>query len=171
MKRERGGLNYIEIFQEFNRENIKYIVCGGVALNLHGIPRMTYDIDILLKMDNRNIEKFLNLLKKWGFKPKVPVDIMDFVKNTNREKWIKGKHMKAFTLYNENWIISEFDILIDVPVDYKSAIKNITYVKVKNVKIPLISPRDLIKMKQKTGRKQDEADIRALKKLYEKKRV
>ena len=79
--------------------------------------------------------------------------------------------MKAFTLYNENWIISEFDILIDVPVDYESAIKNITYVKVKNVKIPLISPHDLIKMKQKTGRKQDEADIRALKKLYEKKRV
>jgi len=42
---------------------------------------------------------------------------------------------------------------------------------VKNVKIPLISPHDLIKMKQKTGRKQDKADIRVLKKLYEKKRI
>ncbi|RLD17148.1 MAG: hypothetical protein DRI36_04635, partial [Caldiserica bacterium] len=90
MKEE--GLDYIEIFEEFNKKGIEYIVCGGIALNLHDIPRMTYDIDILLKMDDENIKKYLKLLKEWGFKPKVPVDIMDFAKKEKREEWINEKN-------------------------------------------------------------------------------
>lgn len=160
-------LDYIEIFKTFNKKKIKYIICGGVALNLYNIPRMTYDIDLLLKMEDRNIQKFLNLLKHWGFKPKIPVDIMDFAKEEKRDKWIKEKHMRAFNLFNEDWAISEIDVLIDSPLSYEDAIKGVVYKRVKRIKIPVISPQDLIKMKENTGRKQDEADVRYLKELYE----
>ncbi|MDA3792363.1 MAG: hypothetical protein PF545_01730 [Elusimicrobia bacterium] len=71
-------LDYIEIFREFNKKKIKYIVCGGLAVNLYAIPRMTYDIDILLKMTDDNLSKYIKLLKKWGFSPKQPVKIEDF---------------------------------------------------------------------------------------------
>ncbi len=155
-------LDYLGIFREFNKTGIKYIVCGAIAVNLHGIPRTTYDIDILLELDDDNINKFLKLLKKWGFKPKVPVDIMDFAVKKKREEWIKEKNMKAFNLYNSKWAISEIDILIDTPVDYNKAIKNVVYKKADGVKIPTISVKDLIKMKQKAKRLQDEADIRYL---------
>jgi len=158
-------LDYLGIFREFNKKRIKYIVCGGVAVNLLGIPRMTYDIDLLLKMEDKNLKKFLELLNKWGFKPKVPVDMMDFAYKEKREGWIKRKNMKAFNLYNYEWSISEIDILITVPIDYEKAIKRVVYKRVENIKIPVISPRDLIRMKQNTKRKQDEADIRYLKEL------
>lgn len=163
---EREGLNYVEIFREFNKRDIKYILCGGVALNIYGVPRMTYDIDILLKMDVQNIRKFLNLLKKWGFKPRAPLDIMDFAEEAKREKWIKEKNMKAFSLYNDKWVISEIDVLINVSLKYEDAIKNVVYKKIADVRVPLISLRDLIKMKQATGRKQDKADVRLLRELY-----
>ncbi|MCM8799283.1 MAG: hypothetical protein NC900_00935 [Candidatus Omnitrophica bacterium] len=158
-------LDYLGIFKEFNAKKIKYIVVGGLAVNLLGVPRITYDIDLLLYFEDKNLQKFLTLMKRWGFKPKVPVDIMEFLDEKKREDWIKNKNMKAFRLYKPQWPISEIDILIDTPVDYNEAIKNIHYIKSANISIPVISIDDLIKMKSKTGRKQDKADIRYLKKI------
>jgi hypothetical protein len=156
-------LDYLGIFREFNKKGIKYIVVGGLAVNLYGIPRMTYDIDLLLDLENKNLIKFLKLLKKWGFKPKVPVRITDFARKDKREEWIKNKNMKAFNLVNPEWAMSEIDIIIDSPIDYEKAAKNIQYIMTGSIPIPTISINDLIEMKQKTGRKQDDVDIKYLK--------
>ncbi|RJP59309.1 MAG: hypothetical protein C4549_02480 [Deltaproteobacteria bacterium] len=163
-------LDYIGIFKNLNEEGIRYIVVGGIAVNLYGIPRMTYDIDLLLDMEDDNLEKFLQLLKGWEFKPKVPVDVMDFAKKDKRESWIKNKNMKAFNLVNPEWAISEIDIVIDSPVDYDKANKRINEIKLHGVTIPVVSIDDLIKMKERTGRKQDKADIRYLKELKNEKK-
>lgn len=163
-------LDYIGIFKELNAKKIKYIVVGGLAVNLLGIPRLTYDTDLLLDMEDKNLQKFLTLMKEWGFKPKVPVNIMDFANKDNRENWIKNKNMKAFRLFNPIWPMSEIDIIIDAPVDYKKAVKNLNRMVIKNVSIPIISAKDLIKMKQKAGRGQDKSDIRYLRNLKNEKK-
>ncbi len=162
-------LDYISIFQELNKNRTRYIVAGGIAVNLYGIPRMTYDIDLLLELEDKNLERFLKMLKSWGFKPKVPVDIMDFAKKDKREDWIKNKNMKAFTLINPEWALSEIDIVIDSPVDFKKASKNVNLIVLKDVTIPIVSIDDLIEMKSNTGRRQDMADIRYLKELKDEK--
>lgn len=163
-------LDYLAIFRRFNEKGIRYVVAGGIAVNLYGVPRMTYDIDLILDLEDENIEKFLRLLKKWGFKPKVPVDIMDFAIREKREGWIKNKNMKAFNLVNPEWAISEIDVLIDTPVDYREGHKSINNIMLHGVSIPVISIDDLIKMKRKAGRRQDRADIRYLRKLKNEKR-
>ena len=94
-----------------------------------------------------------------------PVDIMDFAKKEMREKWIKNKNMKAFNLRNPQWAMSEIDIVINTPLDYKKASINIKYIKIKDVHVPTISIDDLIKMKQQSNRQQDKTDIKYLKKL------
>lgn len=158
-------LDYLGIFREFNKRKIRYIVVGGVAVNLWGIPRMTYDIDLLLDMDEKNLRRFLTLVKKWGFRAKAPVDIMEFIDKNKREDWIRNKNMKAFSLFNPNWPLSEIDIVINAPLNYKRAVKNVKHIKVKQTSIPVVSKDDLIKMKRKTGRRQDKADVRYLKNL------
>lgn len=158
-------LDYLGIFKNLNKRKIKYIVVGGMAVNFHGIPRMTYDIDLILDLEDRNLKKFFTLMKKWGFKPKVPVDIMDFTKAEKRLNWIKNKNMKAFNLFNSAWAISEIDIVINTPLDYKKAINNAKYIKLHDVSIPTVSINDLIKMKQKSDRLQDKKDIGNLKKI------
>lgn len=74
-------LDYLAIFKKLNEKGIRYIVVGGIAVKLYGIPRMTCDIDLILDLEDENMKDFLQLLKGWGFKPKVPVDIMVFAKN------------------------------------------------------------------------------------------
>ena len=73
--------------------------------------------------------------------------------------------MKAFNLVNPQWGISEIDIIIDTPVNYQNALKNIKQIILQGVSIPTISPEDLILMKTAAARKQDKEDIRSLKKI------
>ncbi|MDD5773735.1 MAG: nucleotidyl transferase AbiEii/AbiGii toxin family protein [bacterium] len=164
-------MQYDAIFRKFNELDIEYIVVGGLAVNFQGVPRLTYDIDLLIYFSQKNVKKLVNQLLEWGYKPKVPVDPFDFADETIRKKWITEKNMKAFNFYNEKSPIAEIDIIIDSPVNYSQAKKDIVKVKLYDLEIPVISIPDLIKMKEFAGRKQDLMDIEHLKRIenYEKK--
>ncbi len=158
-------LDYLGIFKKFNNEHIRYLVVGGLAMNLLGVPRVTYDIDILIDMEDENIKALMGLMKEWGFKPKLPVSVKDFASREKRDEWITTKNMKAFNLVNAKWALSEIDIVIDAPVDYSEARKRAKKITVHGVSIPVISIDDLIKMKRTAGRELDKADIQYLKKV------
>lgn len=158
-------LDYFGIFKRFNEERVRYLVVGGLAMNLLGVPRVTYDIDILIDLEDDNIRTLMNLMKKWGFRPKVPVNVMDFADRSKRDEWITNKNMKAFNLVNAKWALSEIDIIIDAPVLYTEARKRARKISVHGVSIPVISIDDLIRMKKAAGRELDKADIQYLKKV------
>lgn len=158
-------LDYLGIFKKFNEEGIRYLVVGGMAVNFYGIPRMTYDIDILLELKADNIQKYIRLMTEWGFKPKIPVSIMDFADQDKRNDWIRNKHMKAFNLFNPDWAIKEIDVIIGSAVDYEQGSSRARVLEIQGVSIPVVGLNDLIKMKEGTDRRQDEADIRYLKDL------
>lgn len=35
------------VFSSFQKHNVKYVIIGGVAAVLRGVPRATFDLDIL----------------------------------------------------------------------------------------------------------------------------
>jgi hypothetical protein len=91
------NLNYKKIFKGLNRAGIDYLVVGGLAVNFHGIPRMTYDLNLMLLMESDNILKMVARLTKWGYRPRAPVDPRDLADPTKRESWIVQKGLKAFS--------------------------------------------------------------------------
>jgi len=62
-----------EILVELKTQEIKFIVCGGVAAVLHGVERMTMGIDISLDLAKSNLEKFLVVLRKLNLRPRAPI--------------------------------------------------------------------------------------------------
>lgn len=174
MKKNSVGLSYLEIFDGLNKHNIKYIICGGLALNLHGIPRMTYDIDLLIRLDKRNLNNFFALMDKWHFKPQVSVEITDLLDNKKLDKLKKEKNLVAISFCNFKWAISEIDVLVGTKLNYEKIVKSVVYKKIGKIKLPIVSISDLIKMKKDTFREQDNLDIKYLKELeknkYEKKK-
>ncbi len=40
-----------ELFASLNRARVKYMVAGGIAVNLYGIERATDDIDIVVELE------------------------------------------------------------------------------------------------------------------------
>jgi desulfoferrodoxin (superoxide reductase-like protein) len=81
-----------------------------------------------------------------------------------RQDWIEKKHVKAFNFYKEDEV-KEVDLIIDSPVSYQEAKKNVKRIKVDDLTLPVISIDKLIEMKKKTGRAIDKLDIEELTKI------
>lgn len=160
-------LDFQSIFKEFNRLKIDYLVIGGLAVNFHGVPRMTYDIDFMILLKEENIRKLVSKLADWGFRPKVPINPMDLADEAGRDSWIKEKGMKAVNFYSEASPIGEIDIVFDSPIPYGELKSRSVMIEIEGEKIPTVSIHDLIKLKQNSGRKQDVADVEYLQMILE----
>jgi predicted nucleotidyltransferase len=161
-------LDYQTLFKKLNQQKIDYLVVGGLAVNFHGIPRMTYDLDLMILLEPQNILDTVAFLSKLGYRPRVPVDPKELAEGEKRNSWIKEKNMKAFTFYSDKHPLGEIDLLIDTPVPYPQLKKRAISIKIQRVPIPVVSIPDLIRLKQKTGRKQDLSDVQLLKKILKK---
>jgi predicted nucleotidyltransferase len=161
-------LDFQTIFRELNSLDIDYLVVGGLAVNFHGIPRMTYDIDLMVLLDPKNVLKLVTKLTQWGYKPKIPVDPRDLADEMKRNSWIFEKGMKALNFYSETLPIAEIDIVIDSPIPYEELKNRAIKVELQDEKIPTVSIHDLIELKLRAGRKQDLADVEHLKMVLEK---
>jgi len=155
---------YEEILREFQKQKVKYIIVGGIAVNLLGSVRNTADMDILVEMTDANLAKVVKILKKAGYHVKQPVDPLMIADKKTREDWIENKHMKAFNFYKEDEL-KEVDIIIETPVPFEKAKKNIARIKSGDITLPVVSINDLIRMKKNTGRAVDKMDIEQLKKI------
>ena len=45
------------------RERVDFVVIGGIAANVHGVSRPTYDLDICYARSKENLERLVNALK------------------------------------------------------------------------------------------------------------
>ena len=59
------------------------------------------------------------------------------------------------------------DLLIDPPLDIEAALQRVEYRHVQGLRLPVISVRDMIALKEQAGREQDLADIEHLHRLAE----
>ncbi len=162
---------YEDILREFGKQQVKYVLVGGFAVNLLGSMRSTADLDILVKMSDDNLKKVVKILKNRKYRVKQPIEPDKIADKKTRRKWIKDKHLKALNFYKEDEL-KEVDIIIDSPVSFKEAEKKSIKIRVDDLVLPVISIDKLIKMKEKTYRTVDKLDIEELqkiKKLKEKK--
>jgi len=153
---------YEDILREFQHHKVKYIIVGGIAVNLLGSFRNTAALDILVEMTDANLAKVVTVLKKKGYRVKQPVDPMGIADKKTRKDWIHNKHMKAFNFYKEEEL-KEVDIIIDSPVSYAQARKNIKRIRGGGLTLPVVSLKDLMRMKKDTGRALDKLDMEQLK--------
>lgn len=51
-----------DVFRSFQQHDVKYVVIGGIASILHGVPRATFDLDILIEASPENAQRLLDAL-------------------------------------------------------------------------------------------------------------
>lgn len=59
--------DFKEFFELLNNQGVRYLVVGGYAVNLHGYPRYTKDIDVWIERVEENIDRLLQALDAFGF--------------------------------------------------------------------------------------------------------
>ncbi len=136
-----------EIFKVLNETKIKYLLIGGLASIIYGVPRTTLDIDIAVQPTKSNIKKTIRVLIKSGLVP-----------DTEDIDEILGLGGTTFT--NEK----EIDILTDLSgAKFDDLWQRKETVVYKTTEIYTVSLKDHLKMLKRTGRKKDFEDIECLK--------
>lgn len=158
---------YEEVFRRLNQEEVNYLVAGGMALNLHGVPRATQDLDLLLQMTEENLETAINTLLDLGFEASQPVDPFDFADSEKRRNWIENKNMKGFTLTQSEKTLRKVDLLFGLSLDYSDCVSDAVIMDGEDLEIPVISVDDLIHLKEEADREVDEFDLKMLNKIKE----
>jgi hypothetical protein len=153
------------LFSSLNQASIKYMVAGGIAVNLYGIERATADVDIVLELKKGNLLKFIKVAEKLGLKPKIPVKLEDFIDSEKRKSWRMDKGMMVFSLYDPKNPFLLIDIFTEIPFDFDAVYRQRKKIKFENTFIPVVPIKKLIAMKEKSDRPQDRADVFYLKKI------
>jgi hypothetical protein len=158
---------YETIFNALNDAKVRYLVVGGVAVTLHGIQRLTVDLDLAIALDEANILNTVKVLQRLGFVPRLPLKAEDLANNEKRKEWREQKAMLAFSFFRREREFETIDIITDFPLDFEQCYVRRVQLDRENISIPLMDIPDLINMKQHANRKQDMSDIEFLKKVLD----
>ena len=137
--------NFNSIIRALNDHEVEYILIGGYAVILHGLPRTTQDMDIIVKMTDANISKLQAALHS-------VYDDSD-INEINLEELNQYAVIRYGTPDNFN-------------VDVMAGIGEIAYYdtiefeikEVEDLKIKLATPEALFKLKKNSLRPQDQSD-------------
>lgn len=154
-----------KVFRELNKANVKYLVVGGVAVNLYGYLRFTGDLDLLILLNEINLQKIDKVMKKMKYSQRLPISIMDLQNRKQVMKWLKEKNLKAYTFNPPKNNLLQIDIIIEDSLKFTAYNKQKNIKKMGALKIPVVSIKDIIKMKKKAHRDKDMIDLKVLKYL------
>jgi len=148
-----------------HKQQIRYLICGGLAVNIYGVPRMTADIDILLDFEEDNVQKFENVMKILSYFSSVSLSLKILIDKKEHEKIINEKNMITCSFFNSRAGVMALDVLVDVPVLFDELWKEREVRRLNSTEINLVSVEHLIALKKYSNRKQDNDDILLLSKL------
>ena len=135
------------VFASLEKRQVKYVVIGGIAAVLHGVPRATFDLDILIEATPDNVRKLLDafLEAKLGTASLVTVEeVLD----------------REITIFEDRVRI---DVQTETPgIDFNTAWQNKEIMQYRGREFFVLSKNDLISSQKAAGRRIDLEDVKLL---------
>ena len=135
------------VFASFEKHDVKYVVIGGIAAILHGVPRATFDLDILIEATPANARHLLDALLDAG---------LGTAAMTTPEKVLANE----ITIFNDRVRV---DVQTSTPgLDFDRAWANRAVMEFRGQKFFVAAKGDVIASKRAAARDVDLQDIRLL---------
>ncbi|MEN9522386.1 MAG: hypothetical protein RL065_763 [Bacteroidota bacterium] len=148
--------NFIEFISLLNKNEVKYVLVGGLAVVLNGHSRTTGDMDIYYEREENNVLKILKTIKDFGF---------------------GGIGFTKEDLMDVNGIVQmgrpplRIDLLCELPgVNFKEVFESAFKYEDSGVTMKVIHINHLINNKIAVGRDKDLSDAKALKKIIDRRK-
>lgn len=153
------------VMESLNRHKVRYLLAGGMAVVAHGYGRMTYDIDLVIRLTPTNVRKTFAALAELGFRPRVPVAPAEFADPKIRARWAREKNMVVLNFFRKSDDPLTVDLFVAEPFPFAAAYGKAELSAVNGVPFRFVDLRTLIDMKRKAGRPVDLEDVRHLEHL------
>ena len=150
------------VFAALQRAGVRYLVVGGVAVVLHGYPRFTADLDLVVALDRENVLGFLAALDALDYRPQAPVPAVALADAETRRLWIQEKNLKVLSFWSPEHPATEIDVFVAEPFPMDLALARSLRVPLGELTVPVASIPDIIFLKRQSARPKDLDDIQAL---------
>ena len=135
------------VFKSFQQHEVRYVVIGGIAAVLYGVPRATFDLDILIEATPENTQRLLDALIDAGMGTARLTNVDDILAND-------------ITIFKDRVRI---DVQISTPgLQFETAWERKQNMKYQGQTFYVVSLDDLIRSKRAAGRDIDLEDVRLL---------
>ncbi|MDA8020215.1 MAG: nucleotidyl transferase AbiEii/AbiGii toxin family protein [Thermoanaerobaculia bacterium] len=139
------------ILREFDRTGVEYKIFGGVALNLHGLPRFTEDLDIFVAPRADNVERLKSALRTAFGDPEIDeISAEDLLGDYPAIQYVPPEgdfHIDILTRLGEAFGFEDLEA---------------SDIKFRGLAVKVVTPRQLYEMKKGTVRLRDRADAELL---------
>src|SRR3954452_5106913 len=159
-------LPFESVFRLLNEHEIRYVIVGGIAVILHGSPRLTADLDIMVDLEPTKARRAIEVLQGAGFVAEIPIDIRQFADEGIRRSWIIDKNMKALSLHDREMPPTVIDLVAESPIPFEDLFERAKIVSLDEMTLRVASIADLIVLKRLSGRPEDLRDIAELEKIH-----
>lgn len=158
-------LFYHDALRALSQAGARFVVVGGVAVNLQGVPRPTADLDIAIELSAENVRAVAEAFMAIGLRPRLPEPPERLAEPDTLRDWVENRNLKAYTFQDPNNPLRNADILVSSPVPYEELERTADVVEALGLRIRIASISSLLRMKAVAGREQDLADIDALERI------
>lgn len=155
-------VEFERVIAALNDAGVDYVIVGGIAVVLHGVDRLTADLDVVLDLQRDAALKAMTCLEQLGYRPRPPVRMEDFAEPEQRQNWMETKNMRVFSLWDPRGELPVLDLFVSYPLDFQALLEHSVEVDVGGLKTRIASIQHLIEMKSGTSRDKDQQDIAAL---------
>ena len=130
------------------QHRVKFMIIGGYAVNFHGFPRLTHDIDLFVSVSDNNIKALEETLISFGFPES----------SLARPLFCKDKTILRFGLPP-----NRIEIFSEIPgVSWDECWSNRVGSQVDNIPLDWIGLSELRKNKRACDRGKDQIDLEEL---------
>ncbi len=143
-----------ELLEGLSKNNIHYILVGGLAVDICGFSRATMDVDIIVEASKENINKLLNCLASFGEGSSRALNPEDFTLEEGCIRIVEEFPLDVFTLmrgqtYQDLFLYSNISVTE------------------RGIDIRYLNIDGLVKLKEGSMRPKDQLDVQELRRLKE----
>lgn len=144
------NVDFLDMLHALDREGAEYLVVGAHAMAVHGVPRATGDLDLLVKPDAENAARILAALRAFG----APLD----------EHGVTQRDFEApGTVYQIGLPPRRIDLMTSLSgLDFDEAWSSRRSIEIDGMSVSFLGREALRKNKKASGRDKDLVDLRLL---------
>lgn len=157
-----AGLFYHDVLTALTGAGVPFVIVGGLAVNLQGVPRFTSDLDVAVALEGPGLVQAAAVLRGLGLRCRLPVRDEELARPEVVRGWVAERNLTALTWVDPADPLREVDLVIDSPVPFEELERTADRLTAAGLTLRVASIPALIRMKTGTGRAQDDSDVEAL---------
>jgi hypothetical protein len=139
------------VLKTLKKEGVPFYIVGGMALVLHGIPRTTIDIDMVIPSEKNVIISLFDILYRFKFHS----DQRHLLRIIDKPEFLAGQ----WITFTDNKNREILDVYLENTAEFAKFHRRCERIKTKSLILDVATLKDVKKMKKETGRLIDLADI------------